>query len=74
MTLVKSVESGYTNIGNFYPIWALENGNFYQNSFENRVDTYKVPGAIGNWELSILPKNLNNFGYSVTIGDNNFTK
>lgn len=74
MTLVKSVENGYSNIGNFYPIWALENGNLYQNYNENRVDTYRVPGAIGDWELNILPKNLNNFGYSVTIGDNNFTK
>jgi hypothetical protein len=74
MTLMKSVENGYTNIGNFYPIWALESGNLYQSSYENRIDTYKVPGAIGNWELSILPQSLNNFGYSLTIGDNNFTK
>jgi hypothetical protein len=74
MTLVKSVESGYTNIGNFYPVWAFENGNPYQNSYGNHVDTYKVPGAKGNWELRILPKNLNNFGYSVTMEDGKLTK
>lgn len=74
MTLVKLVESGSPTVGGFYPIWALENGNIYQDSFNNHVETYKVPGATGNWKLTILPKNTSNFGYSVTIGDSNSTK
>ena len=37
------------------------------------METYTVPGAIGHWELSILPKNTANFGYSITVGDTNPT-
>src|SRR5665647_2364754 len=70
MTLVKSVESGSPSVGSFYPTWAVVNGNIYQNTYDNRVETYRAPGAIGNWELSILPKNTNNFGYSITVGNN----
>ena len=70
MTLVKSVESGSPSVGSFYPTWAAVNGNIYQNTYEYRVETYRVHGAIGNWELSILPKNTNNFGYSITVGNN----
>ena len=73
MTLVKSVESGYI-AANSYPKWAIENGNIYQESGNSYVETYKVPGAIGNWKLTILPKNVNSFTYSVTVGDNNLTK
>ncbi len=71
MTFVKSAESGNVNIGSNYPIWTMENGNIYQNYGSHYVETYKVPGAIGNWELTILPKNTNNLGYSITIGDSN---
>jgi hypothetical protein len=74
MTLVKSVESGSPSFGSSYPIWAIENGNFYQDYSTSHVETYKVSGAIGNWKLTILPKHLANFGYSITIGDNNLTK
>lgn len=74
MTITKLVESGSPSVGSFYPIWALENGNIYQDSYNNHVEIYKVPGAIGNWKLIILPKNTSNFGYSVTIGDNDSTK
>jgi hypothetical protein len=73
MTLVKSVESGYLT-ANSYPIWAIENGNIYQESVNSYVETYKVLGAIGNWKLTILPKNVSSLTYSVTVGDNNSTK
>ena len=73
MTFVKSAESGSVNIGSNYPIWTMENGNIYQNYGSHYVETYKVPGAIGNWELTILQKNTNNLGYSITIGDSNST-
>src|SRR5664280_109068 len=71
MTLVKSIESASPSVGSFSPIWAIENGNIYQNSGESYVETYTVPGAIGDWELTILPKSTNNFGYSITKGTNN---
>jgi hypothetical protein len=66
--LVKSVESGYIG-ANFYPQWAIENGNIYQESANSHTETYKVPGAIGNWELTILPKNVTGITYSITVGD-----
>jgi len=74
MGFVKSVESGTVNIGSSYPISSLTAGDAYQDSSTHYVETYLVPGAIGSWELSILPKNTNNFGYSITVGDNNSVK
>jgi inhibitor of cysteine peptidase len=71
MTFVKSVESGSINLGGYYPYLSAKSDNYYQNSNEHYVETYFVPGEIGNWELNILPKNTNNFGYSITLGDNN---
>lgn len=41
----------------------------YEGGTTTFVQTYKVPGAAGDWTLSILPKNTENFDYSVTIGD-----
>ncbi|MGE5328396.1 MAG: hypothetical protein ACM3KR_02685, partial [Deltaproteobacteria bacterium] len=71
--LVKSVESGYIG-ANFYPQWAIENGNIYQESINSYTETYKVPGAIGNWELTILPKNATGITYSITVGDTDLKK
>lgn len=71
MTFVKSVESGNVGVGSSYPVWAMMNGNIYQNYGDHYVETYMVPGAPGNWELTILPKNTANFGYSITVGDTN---
>jgi len=73
MTFVKSVDSGNVGVGSSYPKWATDNGNIYQNYGDHYVETYTVPGAIGHWELSILPKNTANFGYSITVGDTNPT-
>ena len=74
LTFMKSVESGTVGIGSYYPLSAVKNENIYQNNNEHYIETYTVPGAIGNWKLTILPKNTNNFGYSITIGDNNPAK
>ena len=72
MTFVKSVENGGVSLVNwYYPTWAMENGGVYQNNNNHYVATYTVPGAIGDWELTILPKNTNNFEYSITVGNNN---
>ena len=73
LTLVKSAKSGSLNTGSSYPVWAMENGDFYQEYSSNYVETYTVPGAIGNWKLTILPKNTSNFGYLITVGNGNST-
>lgn len=38
----------------------------YQGGATTVVETYTVPGAAGNWTLSILPVNTENFEYSIT--------
>jgi hypothetical protein len=40
----------------------------YQGGTTTFVETYTVPGIAGDWTLSILPINTENFDYSVTIG------
>jgi beta propeller repeat protein len=71
VTFVKSLDSGNVGVGSSYPVWAMKDGNIYQSSGDHYVETYTVPGAPGNWELTILPKNTANFGYSITVGDTN---
>lgn len=44
------------------------NEGSYQGGTTTFVETYTAPGAVGKWTLSILPKNTDNFEYSVTIG------
>jgi hypothetical protein len=71
MTFVKSVENGGAGFSNWYysyPAWA---GDVYQNNNGYYEATYTAPGAIGDWELKILPKSINSFEYTITIGDNN---
>lgn len=70
LLLVKSVESGNVGAGNIYPVWVSTAGNTYQSYGEHFVKIYKAQGAVGNYEFSILPKNIYNFGYSITIGNN----
>ncbi|MDR7664263.1 hypothetical protein RG963_00395 [Methanosarcina sp. Z-7115] len=43
-----------------------DQGN-YQGGTTTVVKTYTAPGAVGKWKLSILPKNAENFEYSITI-------
>lgn len=40
----------------------------YQGGTTTFVETYTVPGNAGKWTLSILPKNTENFEYTVTVG------
>jgi hypothetical protein len=44
------------------------NQGSYQGGTTTFVETYTVPGAAGDWTLSVLPKNTENFDYSITIG------
>ena len=71
MTFVKTTQSGTVNVEGYYnyPAWAMDNSTIYQNYGDHYVETYTVPGAIGDWELTILPKDTQTFGYSITVGD-----
>ncbi|WP_440946189.1 COG1470 family protein [Methanosarcina sp. T3] len=44
------------------------NQGSYRGGTTTFVETYTVPGTEGEWTLSILPKNTENFEYSITIG------
>lgn len=70
VTLVKTTQSGNVDDrGYSIPIWAMDDNTTYQSYNEHYVETYTIPGAIEDWELSILPKNTETFGYSIAIGD-----
>ncbi|MHC1754231.1 MAG: hypothetical protein AB9861_02150 [Methanosarcina sp.] len=69
MTLVKITQSGSISVGwNNFPVWSNDDA-IYQNNDRYYTETYTIPGAIGDWELTILPKNTENFEYSITFGD-----
>ena len=70
LTLVKTIESGNVGTGNIYPTWVSTTENSYQSYGVHYAETYKVQGAVGDYKLCIFPKNTNNFGYSITIGNN----
>jgi hypothetical protein len=70
LTFVKTVGSGNVGTGNIYPTWISTTENAYQSYGEHYVETYKANGAVGDYQLSILPKNTTNFGYSTTVGNN----
>lgn len=63
----KITQSTNVNTGGYYfPAWALDNSTNYQNTNNHYVETYTVSGAMGTWELQIMPKNTESFGYSIT--------
>ncbi len=75
MIFVNSSESGSADIQeNYYPTWADANKKTYQNVRDHYTATYIVPGAIGEWDLSILPLGANNFQYSIKIANDNLEK
>lgn len=76
MNFVKSIESGSVSIGGgYYPLISpLDDKTIYQSYGSRYVETYTAPGAVGNWELSMLPKNTQSFGYSITVRDSEYNK
>ncbi|MDD4250329.1 MAG: hypothetical protein PHT13_14655, partial [Methanosarcina sp.] len=69
MNLVEKTQSGYVYSQWYnFPVWSIEDDSNYESNGVN-AETYKVSGAIGTWELTILPENANGFSYSITVGD-----
>ncbi|WP_269851852.1 COG1361 family protein [Methanosarcina horonobensis] len=72
MSPVKTTQRGNVGIGwNYFPTWSEEDGVIYQNYDRYYIERYTVPGAIGDWELEILPRNAETFEYSITVGNSN---
>ena len=61
MNLVKTTQKDNVNIGGYnFQVWSADDESIYQNYNKYYVETYTIPGAVGEWELSILPKNTRN--------------
>jgi hypothetical protein len=58
MNLVETTQdvSVYSDWYNF-PTWSIEEGSNYQNDWTEHIETYKVSGAVGTWELTNFPRN-----------------
>ena len=69
LNMVKLTDSGNAGLGMYYPAWTEHSGNVYQNYGDHYAETYQVQGKKGSYRLTIMPKNANNFGYSITIGN-----
>lgn len=70
ISVVKTTHKGNVNVGwNNFPIWSEDDNAFYDNFDRYYTETYMVPGAVGNWELEILPINVETFEYSITVGN-----
>jgi len=71
LSLAKTVDNTYITTGQPFPIWAVEDNVYYQSNGKHHTETYTTSGKAGQWELSILPKNTDNFGYTITVGKEN---
>lgn len=69
LELVKTVRKGYVNFGNEDIILYSGVTPEYQQYSTTYTEVYEVVGGIGEWELSILSENTDNFEYSITSGD-----
>ena len=69
ITPAKVIQTNNVNIGgNSFRLWAMDDNPIYQNTNKHYAETYTIPGKTGEWELSILPQNMETFTYSITLG------
>jgi len=69
ITPAKIIQNNYVSVGGYsFPLWAMDDNSIYQNTNRHYAETYTVPGTVGEWELSILPENMESFTYSITFG------
>lgn len=71
LSLSKTVDNTYITTGQLFPTWAVEDNVYYQSYGKHHAETYTASGKAGQWELSIMPKNTESFGYTITVGDEN---
>lgn len=70
MQLVGSTTRGQVVYGSGYIKPLASPGSFgYQDTSTIYTEVYEVSGAAGEWTLSILPVNTDNFEYSITTGE-----
>lgn len=67
--LVKTERKGSVNFGSNDGILYSSSRPLYQQYSITYTEVYEAVGAAGNWELSILSANTDNFDYSISIDD-----
>lgn len=67
--VTKTVIKSGVNMGGQIPPWELDSNGIYQENGVQIIETYKTSGSPGEWKLKVLPKNTENFEYSITIGE-----
>lgn len=68
LQLISSTSKGYVNYGtsSIRPLMTT-NTYGYQSTGTTYTEIYEVAGVPGDWTLSILPRNTENFEYSITV-------
>ncbi|WP_342306286.1 hypothetical protein [Methanolobus sp. ZRKC5] len=69
LELVRVVNKGSVNFGSADVMTYSSESSAYQQYSTTYTEVYEATGAIGDWELSILSGNTDNFEYSITVGD-----
>lgn len=64
----KKVIKGSVSMGGEIPLWEIDGNSIYQEMGNQYIETYTVRGTIGEYILSMLPRNTPGFEYSITIG------
>ena len=65
----KKVIKGGISLGGEIPPWEIDGKSIYQETGTQYIETYTVKGTKGNYTLSMLPRNVPGFEYSITIGE-----
>jgi len=62
---------GFVNLGSSdcTPPWETDSSGMYNEGHTSYVERYTANGQIGNWELGILPHYVEEFEYTIEIGD-----
>jgi len=62
---------GYVNLGgsDCTPPWEMDSSGMYDEGSTSYVERYTADGAVGTWKLCILPHYVEEFEYTITIGD-----
>jgi hypothetical protein len=69
LKVLKTVIKGNVNMGGDRPPWEIDSASIYQEMGVQHIVTYGTGGSPGEWKLNVLPRNMQGFDYSITIGE-----
>ena len=68
-TVVEHHGSVHLGSSDCTPPWETDSSGMYNEGHTSYVERYTANGQIGNWELGILPHYVEEFEYTIEIGD-----